>query len=132
MMSRNEEFLRVMRFVVVGISNFVIISLTVWIMMHLCQADMLPANITAYAIALVNNFVWNKLWVFRARGGNLLREIALNLIAYGTAYLLQLGCSFALADLLGMNEYVAQFIGLFVFGATNFIMNKLLTFKTQS
>ena len=132
MMSRNEEFLRVMRFVVVGFSNFVIISLTVWIMMHLCQADMLPANITAYAIALVNNFVWNKLWVFRARGGNLLREIALNLIAYGTAYLLQLGRSFALADLLGMNEYVAQFIGLFVFGATNFIMNKLLTFKTQS
>ena len=132
MMSRNEEFLRVMRFVVVGFSNFVIISLTVWIMMHLCQADMLPANITAYAIALVNNFVWNKLWVFRARGGNLLREIALNLIAYGTAYLLPLGCSFALADLLGMNEYVAQFIGLFVFGATNFIMNKLLTFKTQS
>ena len=132
MMSRNEEFLRVMRFVVVGFSNFVIISLSVWIMMHLCQADMLPANITAYAIALVNNFVWNKLWVFRARGGNLLREIALNLIAYGTAYLLQLGCSFALADLLGMNEYVAQFIGLFVFGATNFIMNKLLTFKTQS
>ena len=131
-MSRNEEFLRVMRFVVVGFSNFVIISLTVWIMMHLCQADMLPANITACAIALVNNFVWNKLWVFRARGGNLLREIALNLIAYGTAYLLQLGCSFALADLLGMNEYVAQFIGLFVFGATNFIMNKLLTFKTQS
>ena len=131
-MSRNEEFLRVMRFVVVGFSNFVIISLTVWIMMHLCQADMLPANITAYAIALVNNFVWNKLWVFRARGGNLLREIALNLIAYGTAYLLQLGCSFALADLLGMNEYVAQFIGLCVFGATNFIMNKLLTFKTQS
>lgn len=131
-MSHNEEFLRVMRFVVVGFSNFVIISLTVWIMMHLCQADMLPANITAYAIALVNNFVWNKLWVFRARGGNLLREIALNLIAYGTAYLLQLGCSFALADLLGMNEYVAQFIGLFVFGATNFIMNKLLTFKTQS
>ena len=132
MMSHNEEFLRVMRFVVVGFSNFVIISLTVWIMMHLCQADMLPANITAYAIALVNNFVWNKLWVFRARGGNLLREIALNLIAYGTAYLLQLGCSFALADLLGMNEYVAQFIGLFVFGATNFIMNQLLTFKTQS
>ena len=131
-MSSNEEFLRVMRFIVVGFSNFVIISLTVWIMMHLCQADMLPANITAYAIALVNNFVWNKLWVFRARGGNLLREIALNLIAYGTAYLLQLGCSFALADLLGMNEYVAQFIGLFVFGATNFIMNKLLTFKTQS
>ena len=132
MMSRNEEFLRVMRFVVVGFSNFVIISLTVWIMMHLCKADMLPANITAYAIALVNNFVWNKLWVLRARGGNLLREIALNLIAYGTAYLVQLGCSFALADLLGMNEYVAQFIGLFVFGATNFIMNKLLTFKTQS
>ena len=100
--------------------------------MHLCPADILHANITAYAIALVNNFVWNKLWVFRARGGNLGREIALNLIAYGTAYLLQLGCSFALADLLGMNEYVAQFIGLFVFGATNFIMNKLLTFKTQS
>ena len=132
MMSHNEEFLRVMRFVVVGFSNFVIISLTVWIMMHLCQADMLPANITAYAIALVNNFVWNKQGGLRARPGNRQRQIALTLRAYGPADLRQLGCSFALADLLGMNEYVAQFIGLFVFGATNFIMNKLLTFKTQS
>lgn len=128
-MKNREELMRIVRFAVVGFSNFLIISLFVWLMMEVFHRDMVIANVIAYSIALVNNFVWNKVWVFRAKGGNLLKEIALNLIAYGTAYLLQLGFSFSMVEWVGLNEYMAQFLGLFIFGATNFIMNKMLTFK---
>ena len=34
-----------------------------------------------------------------------------------------------MVELGGLNEYLAQFLGLFVYGAVNFIMNKQLTFK---
>lgn len=128
-MKNREELMRIVRFAVVGFSNFLIISLFVWLMMEVFHRDMVIANVIAYSVALVNNFVWNKVWVFRAKGGNLLKEIALNLIAYGTAYLLQLGFSFSMVEWVGLNEYMAQFLGLFIFGATNFIMNKMLTFK---
>lgn len=129
MEKKNAEFWRVMRFIVVGFSNFLIISITVWVMMKVLDFSLVPANVTAYSIALVNNFIWNKVWVFKAKGGNLAKEIVLNLAAYGTAYLLQLAFSFSMTEWVGMNEFVAQFLGLFIFGATNFILNKKLTFK---
>lgn len=121
--------MRIFRFAVVGFSNFLIISFFVWLMMDVFHRDMVIANVIAYSVALVNNFIWNKIWVFKAKGGNLIKEIALNLIAYGMAYLLQLGFSFSMVEWVGLNEYLAQFLGLFIFGATNFIMNKMLTFK---
>ena len=33
-----------------------------------------------------------------------------------------------MVELCDMNEYLAQFLGLFVYGAVNFSMNKRLTF----
>lgn len=108
--------MRIFRFAVVGFSNFLIISFFVWLMMEVFHRDMVIANVIAYSVALVNNFIWNKVWVFKAKGGNLIKEIALNLIAYGTAYLLQLGFSFSMVELVGFNEYLAQFLGFLFLG----------------
>lgn len=128
---KKEEFNRVLRFCVVGFSNFVIISLTVWIMMHLLEKTVYVANVVAYTLAIASSFVWNKVWVFKASHGSVAREIALYLLAFACAYLLQFAFLCCMVELVGLNEYLAQFLGLFVFGATNFLMNKLLTFKKR-
>ncbi len=129
--TRKEEYLRILRFCVVGFGNFLIISLTVWIMMHLLGKDVYVANVCAYAIAITVSFVFNKLWVFNSHGGKLVKEILLYLSAFGCAYLLQFVFLFCMVEFVGINEYWAQFAGLFVFGATNFTMNKLLTFRKR-
>ncbi len=118
-----------LRFAVVGFSNFVIISLTVWVMMDLLEQHYILSNICAYTLAIVSSFVLNKVWVFCSDSKNLGREILLYLSAFGCAYVAQFLFMWSLIEFAGMNEYLAQFLGLFIFGTVNFLMNKLLTFQ---
>lgn len=120
-----------MKFAVVGFSNFLIFSLVIWIMMDICEEDMIVSNVTAYAIAWVNFFVWNRIWVFKSKQGNVMKEIFLNLTVYLIAYILQLSFTYSLITLADMNEIVAQYCGLIVFGITNFMLNKMLVFKPK-
>ena len=60
---------------------------------------------------------------------NTWRQVLLFLIAFGMAYGAQFLFLIALVELLGCNEYLAQFLGLFVYGAVNFLMNKKITFR---
>lgn len=122
---------RLIRFIIVGFSNFIIISLTVWIMMSLLRQELYESNVCAYTLAICNSFYWNKRWVFQSKGGNVKREITLFLTAFGCAYLLQVLFVFIMCELLNLNEYLAQFLGLFVFGAVNFLMNKFVTFQPR-
>lgn len=120
-----------MKFAAVGISNLLIFSLVIWIMMGIFNTNMMVANITAYAIAWVNFFIWNKIWVFKSHQGNVTKEITLNLTAYLSAYLIQLGATLALIHIAGTNEIWAQYLGLLVFGASNFLLNRNLVFKQK-
>ncbi len=122
---------RLIRFAIVGFSNFVIISLTVWIMMSLLQQGLYVSNVCAYTLAICSSFYWNKRWVFQSKGGNVKREITLFLTSFGCAYLLQVLFVFFMYELIGLNEYLAQFLGLFIFGTVNFLMNKFVTFQTK-
>lgn len=122
---------RLIRFIIVGFSNFIIISLTVWIMMSLLRQGLYESNVCAYTLAICSSFYWNKRWVFQSKGGNVKREITLFLTAFGCAYLLQVLFVFIMCELLNLNEYLAQFLGLFVFGAVNFLMNKFVTFQPR-
>lgn len=121
---------RIIRFCIVGFSNFLIISLTVFVMGRFGFGYILQ-NVCAYTLAIASSFVWNKIWVFRSKGNNLKKEILLYLTAFGCAYLLQFSFVFVTVEFFSFNEYAAQFIGLFFFGATNYLMNKLLTFRER-
>lgn len=61
------------RFIAVGCLNFVV-SFTAFYAAYRLLPQGLPggrgalANVLAYAAGLLNSFVWNRLWTFRARG----------------------------------------------------------------
>lgn len=100
-------------------------------MMHILQKDYIVANICAYAIAIASSFFWNKTWVFKSQEKSWHKELLLYLAAFGCAYSLQFTFLYSMVEFLNMNKYLAQFLGLFIFGATNFIFNKLLTFRKR-
>ncbi len=89
------------------------------------------SNVAGYAAALINNFFWSKYWIFTSKAGSFWREIPLFLIAFACAYGAQFLALLFMVELLSVNEYLAQFIGLFVYGAVNFIMNKKVTFQKK-
>ncbi len=119
----------IIRFAIVGTSNFVIIMVVAWLLAEQVGINFYAANCVAYVLAFVNNFYWNRVWVFKSRSTAVRRQFLLFLTAYAVAYLVQLATVALLKQVGGVEENLANFIGLFPFGATNFIMNKFLTFQ---
>ena len=127
-----KESVRIFRFIVIGTMNALIMALVVWLMMREMsfEGDYMVANVTAYIIAQIHNFIWCKYWVFPTeKKSNTWRQVLLFSIAFGMAYCAQFLFLIGLVEGLNCNEYLAQFLGLFVYGGVNFLMNKKVTFK---
>lgn len=124
-----KESVRVMRFIIIGTLNALITALVIWVMMDLLGSSYIWANIAGYIAALINNFFWSKYWVFSSGEGRFLKEVPLFLFAFGCAYGTQFLALLLMVEGLGMNEYLSQFLGLFVYGAVNFVMNRKVTFR---
>ena len=124
-----KESVRILRFAIVGTSNALIAAVVIWLLMDVLDCNYLWSNVAGYVASLVNNFVWSKYWVFSARQGNFMQEIPLFLLAFGCAYATQFLFLLLMVEGIGLNEYLGQFLGLFVYGAVNFLMNKKITFK---
>lgn len=124
-----KETTRIFRFAVIGTLNALITAATVGVLMGVFDVHYLASNIAAYILAQTHNFIWCKYWIFPTdRKSNTWRQVLLFLIAFGMAYLAQFLFIVVLVELLSCNEYLAQFLGLFVYGAVNFLMNKRVTF----
>lgn len=126
-----KESVRIFRFIIVGTLNALITALVIWVLMKGVGCNYLWSNIAGYVAALVNNFFWSKYWIFSSRSGKFEREVPLVLVAFGCAYGLQFLSLLLMVEIGDMNEYLAQFLGLFVYGAVNFTMNKRLTFTRK-
>ena len=117
-----KESVRIFRFIVIGTMNALIMALVVWLMMREMsfEGDYMVANVTAYIIAQIHNFIWCKYWIFpvEKRKNNVW-------VAYTAQFLFLI----LLVEGLDVNEYLAQFLGLFIYGAANFIANKKITFQ---
>ena len=131
-----KESVRIFRFAVVGTLNALItvgvVALVTWLLHGKgMDYDYVAANVVGYVVAQIHNFVWCKYWIFpsdhckNAVG----KQIVLFCMAFTCAYLAQVLCLLLMVECLGVHEYLAQFLGLFVYGAANFIINKRMTFK---
>ncbi|WP_290391159.1 GtrA family protein, partial [uncultured Bacteroides sp.] len=84
----------------------------------------------AYILAQIHNFIWCKYWIFPTKKkSNTWRQVLLFSIAFGMAYGAQFLFLIGLVEGLDCNEYLAQFLGLFIYGSVNFLMNKRVTFR---
>ena len=116
-----KETTRIFRFAVIGTLNALITAFVVWAMMHVADVNYLLSNVTAYIVAQAHNFVWSKYWIFPTdKKGNTWRQVLLFSLAFGLAYVAQFFFLVVLVELLGCNEYLAQFLGLFVYGGVQF------------
>ena len=128
-----KESVRIFRFIVIGTMNALIMALVVWLMMREMsfEGDYMVANVTAYIIAQIHNFIWCKYWIFpvEKRKNNVWKQILFFCSAFGVAYTAQFLFLILLVEGLDVNEYLAQFLGLFIYVAANFIANKKITFQ---
>ena len=126
-----KESVRIFRFAVIGTLNALITAFVLWLMMNELSYDYIPANITAYIVAQIHNFIWCKYWVFPTedKKNNLWQQVLFFAMAFGIAYSAQFIFLIILVEAGDVNEYLAQFLGLFIYGTVNFITNRKLTFR---
>ena len=122
---------RIYSFAVIGTLNALITAFVIWLMMNELSYDYIPANITAYIVAQIHNFIWCKYWVFPTedKKNNLWQQVLFFAMAFGIAYSAQFIFLIILVEAGDVNEYLAQFLGLFIYGTVNFITNRKLTFR---
>lgn len=128
-----KESVRLVRFAIVGTLNYLITMSVIWIIMTNLsfKNDYIVANITAYIIAQTHNFIWSKYWIFQSeiKKNNLWQQILLFCTAFGVAYSVQFIFLILMVEACDINKYSAQFIGIVIYGAVNYIANKKITFK---
>ena len=126
-----KESVRIFRFAVIGTLNALITAFVIWLMMNELSYDYIPANITEYIVAQIHNFIWCKYWVFPTedKKNNLWQQVLFFAMAFGIAYSAQFIFLIILVEAGDVNEYLAQFLGLFIYGTVNFITNRKLTFR---
>ena len=129
-----KESVRIFRFAVIGTLNALITAFVIWLMMDELSYDYIPANITAYIVAQIHNFIWSKYWIFpiENKKNNIWKQMLFFCSAFGLAYSAQFLFLVTLVECGDVNEYLAQFLGLFIYGTVNFIVNKKLTFRYSS
>ena len=113
--------------------NAIIIALMVWLTMHLADCDYRAANVLAYIIAQIHNFLWCKYWIFPldadSKKNSLIKQVTYFMVAFLVAYLAQFLFLLVAVEVFHCNEYLAQFLGLFIYGAANFLGNRFITFQ---
>ena len=91
----------------------------------------LPAAACSFALAVTNNYTWNRIWTFRGERGHIayqgLRFLVVSLVALGANLAILHGLVAA-----GLGKIVGQAIAIVLVTPLNFVGNKLWSFRRRS
>lgn len=124
-----SNWYQLVRFGTVGASGYVVNLATFALLVHGAAVDYRIAATAAFALALANNFVWNRHWTFRAGDGHAGFQAARFCVVSLVAFALNLTVLFALVEALGAAEVPAQAVAIAVATPLNFVGNKLWSFR---
>jgi len=124
------NWLQLLRFATVGASGYVVNLIVFTIAVHGAGFGYALAATLAFVVALANNFVWNRLWTFKAGDGHAGFQAARFIVVSLCAFAFNLLVLFALVEFAGMAKVPAQAIAIAAATPLNFIGNKLWSFKT--
>ena len=124
--ARRANSVEVLCFAVVGASGYVV-NLVVYAGLLGTGLHYLPAAAASFVVAVTNNYIWNRLWTFRGRRGNIYdqggRFLLVSLCSLGANLLLLQGMVGLHADKL-----VAQGVAVVLVTPVNFLGSKLWAF----
>ena len=124
------NWLQLFKFGVVGATGYVVNLVVFAGLVELLSLHHIPAAIGAFCVAVMNNFLWNRHWTFRATEGHAGFQAA----RFFTVSLAALGANLVvlsiLVDVLGAPELPSQAVAVAFAMPLNFIGNKLWTFES--
>lgn len=123
-----ENWVALVRFALVGASGYVVNLAVFALVVHGLGADYRLGAAAAFAVAVTNNFAWNRRWTFDARDGHAGFQAARFLIVSGLAFAVSLGVLELLVAGAAMPKLPAQATAIAVVTPFSFLGNKLWSF----
>lgn len=124
-----HNWVQLAKFCTVGGSGYVVNMAVYTFSLHVLGLKYYIAATISFLIAVVNNYLWNRIWTFREQRGHFgyqgLRFFVVSTTVYAANILLLL----ALVA-LGLGEVVSQACAIVLVTPINFIGNKLWSFRT--
>ena len=141
-----QTTIQLLKYGVIGVSNTVITAVTFYLLNTWLGAPYGVANVSGYVLGVINSFVWNRSWVFNAKGkGNVWRQGILFLGGFFVCMILQGLVSWILLEPVGMKnlpediipflpmkhagQNIVMLIAMVVYTIANYIWNRTVTFK---
>ena len=129
-LSKPHNWVQLAKFSVVGVSGYVVYLGVYTALLKGAGFHYALAATCAFAVAVTNNYTWNRLWTFNDQRGHVgwqgLRFLVVAVIAYG----INLALLSALIA-LGLDKVLAAAIAVVLVTPVNFIGNKLWSFRVH-
>ena len=126
---RPANWVQLLQFCVVGASGYVVNLGVYSLLVHGLSVNYLAAAVCSFAVAVTNNYLWNRLWTFRAQRGHVglqgAKFLAVSLVALGA----NVGVLAILVE-AGMAKVPAQAVAIVVVTPLSFLGNKLWSFRS--
>ena len=127
-MRRSHNWVQLVKFCVVGGSGYVVNLVVFTLAFELGNLHHLVAATIAFAVAVTNNFWWNRHWTFAARDGHAGFQAARFLTVSVGAFLFAAAVLELLVSGAGVREVPAQAISVVAATPLNFVGNKMWSF----
>ena len=126
-----HNWLQLMKFCAVGASGYVVNLCVFALFVGPLDAHHLVAATAAFAVAVTNNFWWNRHWTFRARSGRAGFQAARFFTVSVAAFIFAAAMLELLVSVVGVAELPAQAISIIAATPLNFIGNKMWSFRIE-
>ena len=125
---RPQNWVELLKFSLVGASGYAVNLAVYVVLLKAAGFHYLSAATCSFAVAVTNNYIWNRHWTFRGRRGHVyyqgLRFLFVSLIALGANLALLRGLV-----ALGVGKIVAQALAIVLVTPFSFSANKLWSFR---
>lgn len=136
----HKSLIQFAKYAAVGVMNTALTMLVIFTCKSLLGVNPYVSNALGYVVGLINSFIWNRRWVFRSNG-RLSHEAVHFLAAFAVSYAVQFGVVWVITQIVLAGDMwvicgftlsgygVATLIGNVAYTVTNFVYNRMLTFR---
>lgn len=126
-----RQFLQFAKFLSVGVANTLVGLSVIYAAKWFFHFGDVSANALGYAVGLCVSFILNSRWTFAHRGPQLpalAKFLLISLVAYGMNLLTVM----IAIHYVGLNDYIAQALGIPPYTLTSFFASKYLVFRSKN
>lgn len=142
MKPNRKALLQFCRYLVTGVINTLVTLFVIYVCKGILGINPWVSNAIGYVVGVINSFMWNRMWVFNSREdswkGQGVRFIIGFLVCYGiqfaatwlmNEYVIAPEFEFSLVGFTFTGYAIATVVGMMVYTISNFIYNRLFTFR---